>query len=199
MLTSQFHTYDEATQASALQALVIYTIIILSPGKGWTRSTAVDTTIFQRLRILVQGVVANDLLLPEEKEHGRPPWTSWIQVTVKRRTILSLYLLHWAFSVFHGVPSYDCAELAFMPGPAAKALWQATTEYEWEGLYTKWLARWGGRPFLQGEFWGVSPGVVMNARAERWLAEADEFGFIMVGICKSARCLMEVSLANCMQ
>ncbi|KEY65635.1 hypothetical protein S7711_07884 [Stachybotrys chartarum IBT 7711] len=182
LLLEEFHTYDEATQASALQALVIYTIIILSPGKGWTRSTAVDTTIFQRLRILVQGVVVNDLLLPEEKEHGRPSWTSWIQVTVKRRTILSLYLLHWAFSVFHGVPSYDCAELAFMPGPAAKALWQATTEHEWEGLYTKWLARWGGRPFLQGEFWGVAPGVVMNDRAERWLAEADEFGFIMAGI-----------------
>lgn len=98
--------------------------------------------------------------------------------------MLSLYLLHWAYSVFHGVQSYDCRELAFMPAPAAKVLWQAGTEQEWNRLYIRWLSRWDGQSFIQGEFFHVEPGIVMGPRAEKWLGETDEFGFIMVSIGK---------------
>jgi hypothetical protein len=103
---------------------------------------------------------------------------------MKRRAVLSLYLLHWAFSTLHGIESYECAEIAFMPAPAAKVLWQATSEAEWEVLYDRWLARWDGKPFLQREFWTIEPGVVMNPRAERWLGESDEFGYLHAAIGK---------------
>lgn len=72
-----------------------------------------------------------------------------------------------------------------MPAPAAKVLWQAATEQEWDRLYTRWLARWDGQGFIQGEFFHIEPGIVMMPRAEKWLGETDEFGFIMVAIGKS--------------
>lgn len=69
-----------------------------------------------------------------------------------------------------------------MPAPAAKALWQAQSEKEWDSLYIRWLARWDGHGYLQGEFDRIRPGIGMEERAEKWLEEADEFGLIMMSI-----------------
>ncbi|KAI9154833.1 Ketoreductase CTB6 [Paramyrothecium foliicola] len=177
-----FHSNDDSSLVATLQSLVIYAIIILSPDKGWRPRTSTDYRIFHRLRFTVQEVVGGGLFLQEERDCSRPTWEAWIAVTSKRRAILSLYLLHWAYSIFHCINSYDCQELAFMPAPAAKVLWQAATEHEWDLRYKKWLARWDGQPYLQGEFFSIVPGVLLNARADRWLAETDEFGLIMMGI-----------------
>lgn len=77
-----------------------------------------------------------------------------------------------------------------MPAPAPKVLWQATTEREWDTRYIEWLGRWSGKLYLQAELGWIQPGAVMNARAERWLEETDEFGFIMIsmGMFHSLRC-----------
>jgi hypothetical protein len=72
-----------------------------------------------------------------------------------------------------------------MPAPAPKALWQAQTEQEWNTKYVHWLSRWSGQIYLQAEFDHIQPGAVLSPRAEKWLGEADEFGFIMVSIRKS--------------
>lgn len=69
-----------------------------------------------------------------------------------------------------------------MPAPAAKVLWQAQTEQEWNKSYIQWLARWDCQGYLQGELGKIRPGVVMNPRAERWFEETDEFGFLMISI-----------------
>jgi hypothetical protein len=178
----QFPFYDEQALVAALQALVIYILIILSPDKTWKPSSSTDYRVFHRIRRTVQEVVNSSLYLQEEREELCPSWDNWIVVTSKRRAILSLYLLHWAYSVFHGVQCYDCQELGFMPAPAARVLWQAGSEPEWNVLYRKWLRRWDGKLYLQGEFFSIEPGVMLNTRAERWLAETDEFGLIMMGI-----------------
>lgn len=69
-----------------------------------------------------------------------------------------------------------------MPAPAAKVLWQAQTEQEWNTRYIHWLSRWSGKGYLQAEFGNIRSGVVMDLRGERWLGEADEFGFLMISI-----------------
>ncbi|KAJ5744905.1 hypothetical protein N7533_009775 [Penicillium manginii] len=69
-----------------------------------------------------------------------------------------------------------------MPAPAPKVLWQAQTEQEWSNKYIHWLARWSGQIYLQAEFGHIQPGAILSPRAERWLGEADEFGFIMATI-----------------
>ncbi|KAK2760402.1 hypothetical protein FQN54_002472 [Arachnomyces sp. PD_36] len=181
-ILDKFRDYDEITLLGALQALVMYTIILLFPSKNSTETMWDDATIFREIRRIVSHVVSTGLFLQEEKEHIRPSWTAWVHVTSKRRAILSLFIIHWAYSVFHDSQGFDCRDLAFMPAPAAKVLWQAGTEEEWNTLYIRWLARWDGRGFLQGEFDKIQPGIVMQPRAEKWLEETDEFGYIMISI-----------------
>jgi hypothetical protein len=74
-----------------------------------------------------------------------------------------------------------------MPAPAAKYLWQAKNEQEWDFLYEVWLREWGqvGRcGYLQGEFWMVNEGIKVDERTEMWIEEADEFGMMFLGICE---------------
>ena len=173
---------DEPSLLGVLQAVVIYTIILLSPTATLIRPPTDDDIVFRKVEILVWHVVRGGLFLPEERAQTRPSWQEWVHVTSKRRAVLTLYLLHWAYSVLHKVPCFDCRDLGFMPAPAPKALWQACTEHEWNSKYIHWLSRWNGQIYLQAEFGHIPPGVNINQRAEKWLGEADEFGFIMASI-----------------
>lgn len=74
-----------------------------------------------------------------------------------------------------------------MPGPGAKFLWNAADERAWAALYARWLAQWDeGRDFMFADFVGIDPEVVMNRRAEIWLEDADELGFLMLSLGKSS-------------
>ncbi|KAJ5087576.1 hypothetical protein N7456_011192 [Penicillium angulare] len=176
---------DEGTLLASLQAVVIYTIILLSPSTDSQNDRMNDDIVFRKVELFVWHVVRGGLFLSEERAQTRPSWEAWVHVTSKRRAILTLYLLHWAYSVLHKVPCFDCRDLGFMPAPAPKVLWQAHTEQEWNTKYIHWLARWSGQIYLQAEFGHILPGAVLSTRAEKWLGEADEFGFIMASIRKS--------------
>ncbi|OQE04724.1 hypothetical protein PENVUL_c030G01033 [Penicillium vulpinum] len=181
-IIDQSEQLDETTLLAVLQAVVVYTIILISPSARSPRPLVDHNIIFRKVELLVYHVVHAGLFLQEERTQMRPSWEAWVHVTSKRRAVLALYLLHWAYSVLHKVPCFDCRDLGFMPAPAAKVLWQAQTEQEWNTRYIHWLSRWSGRGYLQAEFGKIKPGVVMDSRAERWLEEADEFGFIMISI-----------------
>ncbi|KAL4908354.1 hypothetical protein BDW74DRAFT_175043 [Aspergillus multicolor] len=180
-LLTKFEDLDESTLLAVLQAVTIYIIILLFPANG-SRPTLPDVHLFRKVQDLVNYTASSGLFLQEEREQMRPDWSAWVHVTSKRRAVLSLYLIHWAYAVFHGIPSFNCRELAFMPAPAAKILWQAQSEQEWNSLYIKWLARWDGHGYIQGEYDQIRPGIKMQPRAEKWLEEADEFGMIMISI-----------------
>ncbi|KAL5337898.1 hypothetical protein BJX70DRAFT_367990 [Aspergillus crustosus] len=184
-LLSKYEDFDEASHLACLQAVTIYLIILLFP-HGGSRPTLPDTNVFRKIQDLVNYTVSSGLFLQEEREQMRPSWAAWVHVTSKRRAVLALYLLHWAYAIFHNVPSLDCHELGFIPAPAAKILWHAQTEQEWNLHYIKWLARWDGQGYLQGEFDRIQPGIKMDERAERWLEETDEFGMIMIAIVNAA-------------
>jgi hypothetical protein len=179
---TQSNQLDETDLLASLQAVVIYTIILLSPSSSSQPPLTDHNIVFRKVELLVYQIVHAGLFLEEERTQMRPSWEAWVHVTTKRRAVLALYLLHWAYSVLHEVPCFDCRDLGFMPAPAAKVLWQAQSEQEWNTRYIHWLSRWSGQCYLQGEFGNIRPGVVMDARAERWLEEADEFGFIMISI-----------------
>lgn len=181
-ITNQPEQLDETTLLAVLQSVVIYTIILLSPTSTPPHPMSDHHIIFRKVELLVYHIVHTGLYLQEERTQMRPSWEAWVHVTSKRRAVLSLYLLHWAYSVLHKVPCFDCRDLGFMPAPAAKALWQAQTEQEWNTRYIHWLSRWSGQGYLQAEFGKIRPGVVMDTRAEKWLEESDEFGFIMISI-----------------
>lgn len=174
----------------------MYTIILLSPSAISSQDFTNDEPVFRKVEIFVWHIVRSGLFLKEERAQTRPSWEEWVYVTSKRRAILALYLLHWAYSVLNKVPGFDCRELGFMPAPAPKALWQAHTEQEWNTKYVHWLSRWSGQIYLQAEFGHIQPGAVLNHRAEKWLGEADEFGFIMASIRKSFDYLFQMNSAE---
>jgi hypothetical protein len=187
--------------------MVMYTIMLL-----FAKSSSGDITTNHELFLAIQQVAYHaadtGLLLPEEQDQPQqqqhhcqqtlPTWQAWIHVTSKRRSVLSLYLLHWAYAVYHKIPSFNCKELGFIPAPAAKVLWHARSETEWHSLYIRWLARWDGRAYMQREFGEVQLGVAMDSRTERWLEETDEFGFIMISISMYAKKILyfEIDISN---
>ncbi|TEY40736.1 hypothetical protein BOTCAL_0424g00050 [Botryotinia calthae] len=185
-IVNQPEENDETMLLAVLQAVVIYTIILLSPSKVPKNSAADDEIVFQKVELLVWHVVRNGLFLKEERAQTRPCWEAWIHVTSKRRAVLTLYLLHWAYSVLHKVQCFNCKDLGLMPAPAPKVLWQANTEEEWNTKYIHWLSRWSGRIYLQAEIGDILPGTTLNNRAEKWFGEVDEFGLIMASIGKSS-------------
>lgn len=124
-------------------------ILLLFPDPGQTSQSPIPSTLFTQIQTMSYYVASTGLVLQEESTHIRPPWQIWAHVEAKRRSMCSLYLLHWAYSVYHGEVNFDCRELSRMPGPGAKFLWHATDENNWNSLYTRWLAQWDGQDFCK--------------------------------------------------
>ncbi|KAF1811539.1 hypothetical protein P152DRAFT_467154 [Eremomyces bilateralis CBS 781.70] len=184
-LVDTYQALTEDNLIPALQALVIYTIILLFPSKSQRSVTLLPESLFRDLRNVVYHSVTTGLILPEESTHERPTWSSWIHVSSKRRAIFALYLIHWSYSVYHCLPSYDCKDLGMMPAPAAGYLWHARNQEEWEKLYLKWLVMWDGKEYMQWEYFTIQSGVGLDGRAQLWLEDADEFGIMFMSIGKA--------------
>ncbi|KLJ05494.1 hypothetical protein EMPG_11028 [Blastomyces silverae] len=177
-ISNSFQTLDETELVAALQALTIYTLMLLFPSNDQQPIPLLEDKLVRQLRSIIQHVVSTGVVLQEEIERTRPFWECWIAVTCKRRAALSLYTIYWGYSVYHCIPAFDCSELHHMPAPAPKYLWQATTNEQWESLYNRWLAHWDGPYYRHGEIFQINPGIRMDPRAELWFEEVDEFGMI---------------------
>lgn len=158
--------------------------MLVFPAKDQKSIPFLDTAVFSEIQQVVRHTAISGMVLEEENENTIPSWEAWVHVTSKRRAVFTLYLLHWAYSVYHHVPSFNCDELAYIPAPAPKYLWQATEEEQWKDLYERWLAQWQGRQYLQHEFMFVSPGPFLDERTQLWLEDTDEFGMMFMSICK---------------
>lgn len=88
--------------------------------------------------------------------------------------------MHWSYSVYHCEPSFNCKELGFIAAPAAKFLWNATSRAEWGSLYKRWQVQWEENEYLQGEFFNIKPGPILDKRAQMWLEDADELGILFL-------------------
>ncbi|KAK9250411.1 hypothetical protein V1507DRAFT_438159 [Lipomyces tetrasporus] len=175
--------YTEPSPVESMEPMTKETLLqLLSIGAQLRYCLSTSRFSWGYLQRVVYHVARAGLVLQEERDHVRPSWQAWINVTSKRRAVLSLCLLRWSYSVWNCIPSFDCKELGFMPASAAKWLWQASTREQWETLYNRWLARWDDSGYLQGELAGIDPGVMMDRRSEMWLEETDEFGITMMSI-----------------
>lgn len=162
----------------------MYVIMMIFPNKNQIAIPNLDHSLFSDILQIVWYTVNTGLVLQEETDHTIPSWESWVHVTSKRKAIFTLYMVHWSYSVYHRLPSFDCAELGFMPAPTARFLWEAKSKEQWELLYQKWLAQWDGCEFMQHEFMYVKPGVMLDERTQKWLEDADELGILFSAICK---------------
>lgn len=181
-LFKMFKTYDEAESLAALQAMTIYAIMLVFPAKNQQTIPFLEIEVFSEIQEVVRHTALSGMILQEETENCMPSWEAWIHVTSKRRAVFTLYLLHWAYSVYHHVPSFNCHELGYIPAPTAKYLWSATSEEQWKGLYERWLTQWQGQQYLQHEFMFVTPGPFLDERTQLWLEDTDEFGMMFMSI-----------------
>lgn len=138
--------------------------------------------ILANLQRLVNYVGSLGLVLTDEIEHVKPSWEAWVNITSRRRALFALYLVHWALSVYHGLPSFDCEDLKHMPAPAPKLLWEAKSRDEWELHYNRWLVEWEQREYLHGEVAEIRSGVSLDRRTEKWLEETDELGLVLMAL-----------------
>jgi hypothetical protein len=148
------------------------------PTKNQIAIPTIDPSLFSGILQIVYHTVNTGLVLQEETDHTVPSWEAWVHITSKRRAVFSLYLVHWSYSVYHRLQSFNCSELGFMPAPAPRFLWEARSAEQWEVLYKNWLVQWDGNEFMHHEFSRVKPGVMLDERTHMWLEDADEFGIL---------------------
>lgn len=100
----------------------------------------------------------------------------------KRRTPYSIYLLENVFNFVNGDVSYLVEELAMLPAPCGKRLWEARYREAWMKEYDVYLQRWNGRGPQMHEFWPEVEGEERKQRVHEWAEEVDEFG-MMLAVC----------------
>lgn len=182
MLTFEQHqSYTELDLLAATQSILILAIILFF---GDTQAPAVSHPLDAQLLVemwqIKHHLASTGLFLEEEVKHTLPPWKKWAIVSAKRRTIISLHHLEWAWSLLYGYPVLTCFELGPLPAPAASYLWQELDGTQWERQYNGWLLQWKGGSYKIGELLHINPGEQLDARSDMWLAEVDEFGMIIM-------------------
>lgn len=175
------------------QALVIYAILCLFPDANSGHSIINEEQIIWDISEFSLRLASSGLALDEEATGQTPPsWREWTIMSAKRRTILTIYMLTWAWSVQHNYPTFYCHELQLMYAPSPRTLWQAQTKEEWLSLYGEWLLKWKGDGYRIGELLSISPNQILDQRTEDWLEEVDEFGMLLMSQGKdSARTLRQ--------
>jgi hypothetical protein len=135
---------------------------------------------------VTQALAATGLFLDQESRNVRPPWRDWAIVSAKRRTILALHHVEFAWSQMRGYPVLSCFELGPLPAPSPGYLWGEDNELQWQRLYKKWLRRWPAGTYKMVELFHAGSGDGLGARGQMWLAEADNFGMLLAAQSKSS-------------
>ncbi|KAI0394889.1 hypothetical protein F5Y17DRAFT_425919 [Xylariaceae sp. FL0594] len=197
-ILSRYSDFDALTLLTALQSINILLVLLMFPSKRQRSITTLPDTLLSSIETLCSRVLSTGMVLHEEATHSFPVcWQIWAHIEAKRRALLSVYFLMWAYGVATARDGgggeeekkktrfCDCAALARMPmpPPGPKYLWQATDARTWRSLYSRWLAQWnGGRSVVHAEFCLVEKGFVMDERMEMWLEDADELGILFMSV-----------------
>lgn len=164
-----------------MQSALILLVILLFGDKGQSALPAPQAaSLLIEIWEVKTRLASTGLFLEQEMRHTSPSWREWAIVSAKRRTILALHHLEWAWSVLHGYPELLCVELGPLPAPAAKHLWEQQNERKWDVLYETWRTQWKGGYYSMAELFPIKSGTELDERTEAWLAEADEFGVMVM-------------------
>jgi hypothetical protein len=159
----------------------------LSPAKTSFNKTPliVDYTTLSTLQEFAYSLSLSCLLCTAETTHARPDWASWIIASAKRRALYTMYLFDNVFNALSHVPMYIAEELAQLPVPASKALWEAGSRSVWEREYGRHLVEWEGGELRIEELWfakGQDEGR-RRERVERRVEGVDEFEMMLFAVC----------------
>ncbi|KAK5169681.1 uncharacterized protein LTR77_005659 [Saxophila tyrrhenica] len=166
--------------ATAQSVLLLLTALLFGFGEDATLPHSDTAKLLIEVWGVKQALAATGLFAEAETHSAAISWHNWACVQAKRRTLLSLNHLEWAWSVQAGYPVLTCFELGPLYAPAAGYLWRATKQSTWEASYIDWLRKWSGEGYRMAEFFHLDPAKPLDRRSEMWLAEADEFGMVLM-------------------
>jgi hypothetical protein len=175
----QRETYNQPDQLAAFQAYLIYSMMLFfSPQYG---QSLIDRQVMVNLLDFACDMATTGVVCPAEIANSRPDWESWIVACTKRRTLYTLYFFDNIFCTARGLPTFIGEELASLPAPARKTLWEASDRTAWEKRYTIHLTEWPDGALRIDELW---PGPELGKderrrRVDRWLETVDEFGMML--------------------
>ncbi|KAL3477629.1 hypothetical protein BJX99DRAFT_257234 [Aspergillus californicus] len=179
-IIGEHQTYNDTDLLAAMQSLLMLLIIMFF---GLEKSPTISTPIEPQLLLdaweVRNRLATTGLFLDQDPTHT-PSWKEWALINAKQRTILGLHHLDFAWSDLRGYPMLSCYELGPLPAPVSRFLWQAVEEEAWSRFYSAWRHQWKDGAVVISEFFDIKPGQNLDDRAERWLAEADELGMMLM-------------------
>lgn len=165
-----------------MQSLIILLILLLfnaSPQASLDIEYPLDADLIVQSWDVTQALASTGLYLDAESQNLAPSWRQWAIVSAKRRTIVALHHVEFAWSMLRGYPPLTCFELGPLPAAAPGFLWREEDEMRWGALYKSWLRRWSSGTYKMAELFRAGSGDGLGVRGEMWLAEADEFGMMI--------------------
>ncbi|KID84914.1 Zn(2)-C6 fungal-type DNA-binding domain protein [Metarhizium guizhouense ARSEF 977] len=178
--------YDHMAMLAAFQAFLLYAMSLFftlaqGPDAGMREA-------MMHLQDLAAMSCRHGLVCPEEQQRARPKWEAWAVAEAKRRTLFTMYLFDSVLSSLDGLPTFLGTELAGLPAPASRVLWQAEERGAWESSYSLDLAGWSTGRLRIDELWPVSSDMGQAAvlercnRVDRWLEDVDEYGTMLYAV-----------------
>jgi hypothetical protein len=82
-----------------MQSLIILLLLLLFPSNRQTTFSIVPGQVLNAIQDMGYYALSTGMVLNEEAAHSRPAWRIWAHIEAKRRTLVSIYFLHWAYSV----------------------------------------------------------------------------------------------------
>ncbi|KAF2192672.1 hypothetical protein K469DRAFT_654446 [Zopfia rhizophila CBS 207.26] len=190
-LLKEYRTYPSFELLAAYQAFLVY--ILMAYFSHRTNTSPSQTPLVTHNSLIQLQEIASytsgtGVICRDELQHMRPKWESWIVAAAKRRTIYATYLFNNIFNAHHSSSIYLAEELAGLPVPTSKRLWEVKTRDEWEKEYDRHLKGWPDGELQIQELWAqedlqVDVKEERKRRVERWVGEVDEFGMMVFATC----------------
>lgn len=178
--------YDGQTMLGAFQAYLIYSIVLF-----FHSDSAGLQDHLTNLQQLASVSMSQGATVTTENTWDTPDWELWAHTEAKRRTTYTMYLFDNLLCATDGIPLFVATELAGLPAPASKSVWEASSYDSWQRAYTFQLATCRTRPLQIEELWSLPLDFTAEETAERssrvgeWLSGVDEFGTMLFAVTAS--------------
>jgi hypothetical protein len=179
-------TYDARTLLAALQAYLLY--IIMLTFQLEQRESPVLRQAVMNLQEMTSISASHGTSAGAERRQTQTSWHDWVHVESKRRTIFTMYLLDNYLCIVDKVPVFLGTELRGLLAPSSAALWQASDGHAWQMKWNGHLSEWPTAFLTIDELWAPAPDVSVaqlqerNARVDKWLEGVDEYGTMLCAI-----------------
>ncbi|KIW19320.1 hypothetical protein PV08_03614 [Exophiala spinifera] len=167
---------------ATVQSYLLYAIMLYFTPRSGSNYIEQDTLI--QLQALAADLASKGTLCWAEAHGSRPEWEAWIVASARRRTLFAAYLFDNLVNFYLGSPSYIAKELAGLPAPGSKQLWDAPTRHSWNAAYNQQLSQWTDGQLLINDLWPRAelPSDSLKRKVDQWLSSVDEFGMMLYSV-----------------